>query len=374
MDLRLILKADMKIMKSPDFVLLLFTILLSCKKEETNETSPLYFPPDDPDTWEQVTPASLGWNTTEIPSLFELLENNGTRAFIVLKDGKITIEEYFGNNLAGTSPFSKNTLWYWASAGKTLTAFVVGKAKEDGYLNINDKSSEYLGTGWTSLTAQQESKITIRHQLTMTTGLDDGVSNSHSIQKEDLVYKAESGSRWAYHNGPYTLLEKVVSEATGKNFDSYFNLVLRDKTGMDGTWQWIDDDHVFFSTPRSMARFGLLILNNGKWAGQDIISDVSYVNSMITPSQAINKSYGFLWWLNGKESFMIPESQIVFPGSITPAGPADMFSGMGKNGQYISIVPSMNIVMIRMGEDPTSVPVPFLFLDDIWEMLSVIIK
>jgi hypothetical protein len=71
---------------------------------------------------------------------------------------------------------------------------------------------------------------------------------------------------------------------------------------------------------------------------------------------------------------MIPESQIVFPGSITPAGPDDMFSGMGKNGQYVSVVPSMNIVMIRMGEDPTSVPVPFLFLDDIWEKLSLIIK
>jgi len=361
-------------MKRPAFILFLFALLLSCKKEEENGTGQIYFPPDEPDTWVQVTPASLGWNTAEIPSLVELLENNDTRAFIVLKDGKIVIEEYFGNNLAETGPFSKNSLWYWASAGKTLTAFIVGKAQEEGYLSINDKSSDYLDAGWTSLTSQQESKITVRHQLTMTTGLDDAVANNHSFQKENLVYKAEAGSRWAYHNGPYTLLEKVVSVATEMDFDSYFNSVLRDKTGMDGTWQWIDDDHVFFSTPRSMARFGLLILNNGKWADQDIIGDVSYVNSMISPSQTINKSYGFLWWLNGKESFMIPESQIVFTGSITPAGPPDMFSGMGKNGQYVSVVPSMNIVMIRMGENPSSVPVPFLFLDDIWEKLSLIIK
>ncbi len=356
------------------FFLLLVAMFLSCEKKVENGTSPMYFPPEDPDLWEEVTPVSLGWNTAEIPSLVELLENNDTRAFIVLKDGKIAIEEYFGNNLAETGPFSKNSLWYWASAGKTLTAFVVGKAQEEGYLSINDKSSDYLDAGWTSLTSQQESKITVRHQLTMTTGLDDAVANNHSFQKEDLVYKAEAGSRWAYHNGPYTLLEKVVSVATEMDFDSYFNSVLRDKTGMDGTWQWIDDDHVFFSTPRSMARFGLLILNNGKWADQDIIGDVSYVNSMISPSQTINKSYGFLWWLNGKESFMIPESQIVFTGSITPAGPPDMFSGMGKNGQYVSVVPSMNIVMIRMGENPSSVPVPFLFLDDIWEKLSLIIK
>jgi hypothetical protein len=95
---------------------------------------------------------------------------------------------------------------------------------------------------------------------------------------------------------------------------------------------------------------------------------------MINVSQNLNKSYGYLFWLNGKESFMVPESQAVFPGSVSPAGPADMFSGIGKNGQYVSIIPSMKMVMIRMGEEPTSVDVPFLFLDDIWEKLNPIIK
>ena len=95
---------------------------------------------------------------------------------------------------------------------------------------------------------------------------------------------------------------------------------------------------------------------------------------MITPSQNINKSYGYLWWLNGKASFMIPESQVVFPGSITPNGPVDMYSGMGKNGQYVSIIPSKKIVLVRMGEDPSSVSVPFLFLDNIWAKLKLIIK
>jgi hypothetical protein len=71
---------------------------------------------------------------------------------------------------------------------------------------------------------------------------------------------------------------------------------------------------------------------------------------------------------------MLPESQQVFSGSITPNGPADMYSGMGKNGQYISVIPSKEMVLIRMGEDPSSVQVPFLFLDDIWEKLKLIIK
>lgn len=355
------------------FLTLFLIFLQSCSKDDP-ESKNLYFPPIGSDTWETITPSSLGWNTSEIPSLLTLLENNKTRAFIVLVDGKIVIEEYFGKNLAGTLPFDNKTLWYWASAGKTLTAFTVGKAQEEGYLKITDKTSDYLGAGWTSLTPEKESLINIRHQLTMTTGLDDGVANNHSFLKQDLIYKKDAGTRWAYHNAPYTLLESVVKSATRRNFDTYFNSVLRDKTGMDGTWIWTDNDHVYYSTPRSMARFGLLMLNNGKWESETIMSNTSYLSEMTTTSQSINKSYGYLFWLNGKESFMAPESQLVIPGSISPNGPADMYSGMGKYGQYISIIPSKKMVLVRMGEDPTSVPVPFLFLDDIWKKLNLIIK
>lgn len=302
------------------------------------------------------------------------MEDNGTRGFIVLKNGYIVIEEYFGNNILDTAPFDMNAVWYWASAGKTLTSFVIGKAVEDGYLSIHDTTSDYLGTGWTSLTPEQENLITIRHQLTMTTGFDDEVANNHSTLPEDLIYKADAGTRWAYHNGPYTLLEQVVANAAGFNFNDYFNSSLRDKIGMDGVWFWNGDDHVYYSTPRSMARFGLLIVNNGVWKGNVIINNPEFLDDMVTTSQSLNLSYGYLWWLNGKDSFMAPETQVVFPGSLTPNAPDDMVCAIGRNGQYLSIVPSKNLVLIRMGEEPTSVPVPFLFLDDIWEKLALVIQ
>jgi CubicO group peptidase (beta-lactamase class C family) len=143
---------------------------------------------------------------------------------------------------------------------------------------------------------------------------------------------------------------------------------------MDGFWQWVDNDHVYFSTARSMARFGLLILNKGSWKGEKIMNDNGYFTEMVNSSQQLNKSYGYLWWLNGKESFRIPESQLEFKGSVSPNGPADMISGIGKNGQYVSIVPSKNIVLVRMGENPESVQVPFMFLNDIWGKLNQIIK
>jgi CubicO group peptidase (beta-lactamase class C family) len=131
--------------------------------------------------------------------------------------------------------------------------------------------------------------------------------------------------------------------------------------------------HIYFSTARSMARFDLLILNKGNWNGKVILNDTSYFESMITPSQTLNNSYGYLWWLNGKESFMLPQTQQLFEGSITPNAPDDMFSGLGKNGQYVSIIPSQNMVMVRMGENPDNSEVAAMFQREIWEKLNEII-
>lgn len=333
----------------------------------------LYFPPLAGDDWNTIDPSELDWNVSEIDSLYNLLETNGTRGFIILVDGKIVVEKYFGKDLLNTSDFDSNTNWYWASAGKTLTSFTIGKAQEDGFLSIEDKTSDYLGQGWTSLSLDNENKITIWNQLTMTTGLDDKVSDNHSFSPEDLTFKAEAGTRWAYHNAPYTLLDHVVESAVGDEFENYFNLILRDKIGMNGFWVWIDNDHVYFSTARSMARFGLLISNNGIWKEDEIISDDTYFNAMLNPSQDINESYGYLWWLNGYDSHMLPELQIKFQGSLTPSAPDDMVSGIGKNGQYISIIPSLNMVMVRMGENPDEVPVPLFFQRDIWNQMNNIL-
>ncbi|GAB4467485.1 MAG: serine hydrolase [Thermoflexibacter sp.] len=352
-------------------------LFVSCKKQvvdaPTPQSSTLYFPPSNSDTWESITPQSLGWSTNEINSLYSFLEQKNTRAFLVLKDGKIVLEKYFDTDIQNR-PFTNRSLWYWASAGKTLTAFLVGKAQEEGFLRISDRTSQYLGRGWTRLTTQQEDAITIRHQLTMTSGLNDNVVDRDCTRPECLQYLAPAGSRWAYHNAPYTLLEKVVSTATKQSFNNYFNKVLGNKIGMEGSWLSIDFNNVYFSTPRAMARFGLLILNKGKWDKEVIMQDQEFFTQMINTSQNLNLSYGYLWWLNGKTSIMVPYLQTVFPRSLTQNAPMDMFAAMGKNGQLLNIVPSKNLIMIRMGENPDVGDVPFTIQEEIWERLNKIIK
>ncbi len=334
-------------------------------------TPTLYFPPIGSSTWESVSPESLGWNSAQIPQLLDFLEDNNTRAFMVLKDGKIVMEHYFGNNFQG-APFQASSNWYWASAAKTLTAFVVGRAEEEGFLSLQDPTNQYLGNGWTSLSPAQEAQINIWHQLTMSSGLDDGVPNRDCTTPDCLQYLAAPNTRWAYHNAPYTLLDEVVSAATGQNFNDYFAAQLRNKIGMDGFWQDIDFNRVYFSTARSMARFGLLIQNEGRWNETTVLNE-DYVKSMISTSQTLNPAYGYLWWLNGKSTFRVPGSQISFAGSISPSAPADMVAAMGRDGQLLNIVPSKGIVLVRMGDNPDSSLVPFTFQNMIWEKFSLVL-
>jgi len=348
-------------------------VLFACDSSDPSPSDEVYFPPVGSGTWEATAPKDLGWNETKLDELDDFLETSNTRALIILKDGKIVVEKYLGKQLVNTSlDFTATSNWYWASAGKTLTSALVGIAESQDEINFNDATSVYLGTGWTSLTLDQENKIKVIHQLTMTTGLDDDVVNPDCTEPSCMVYKAEPGTRWAYHNGPYTLLDDVIAQATGSTLNSYLNTELKSKIGMDGEYIQTGDNNVYYSTPRSMARFGLLLMNEGKWDQEEIIP-ISYVNQMISSSQNLNLSYGCLTWLNGKSSFMVPGLQTVFPGSITPNAPEEMFAAMGKNGQLINVVPGEGLVVIRMGENPGTSLVPFLFQDDLWEKLNEII-
>ena len=201
----------------------------------------------------------------------------------------------------------------------------------------------------------------------MTTGLDD--TKGDAAEPLDLTYAADAGTRWAYHNAPYTLLEKVVSNATSQDFNSYFNDNLQDVIGMTGVWQWSGDNHLYLSDARSAARFGLLMMHRGRWDRCTLLSETEAI-SATSPSQQINPSYGYLWWLNGQNEYMLPQSQFEFSGLLIPNAPLDSYSAIGKNGQYISVSPEQGLVVIRMGENPNNALAPILFLNDIWKNLG----
>jgi len=362
------------------FLVLLLSVITSCSSSDmdvpdsTPEPAQLYFPPLNSTEWETTTPASLNWNSQNLAELNTFLENNETRAFIILIDGKIVIEEYWNQDLSGNT-FTASSNWYWASAGKSLAATVIGIAQEQGHLDINDKTSDYLGNGWTFMSQSREDLITVKNNLTFTTGIDYNVSNENCTAPGCFEYSTDAGDQWYYHNGTYQVLHNVLESATGVTNNEFTTTAIKDKIGMDG--QWTDTaifDNLYISTARSAARFGLLTLNKGNWDGVSVLGDAAYFNAMTNSSQDINPSYGYLWWLNGKGSTVFPGSEAVVNSSVTPAAPADMISALGKNGQFIDVVPSLNMVVIRMGDTSAQEPVPILFHDALWQQLQEVIN
>jgi hypothetical protein len=103
-------------MKSPLLISsIILVVLISCKKENNDPPTPpaqsQYFPPVGSSEWQSSSPSSLGWNESPINDLYTYLQSKGTKAFIVLKDGKIVIEKYFGS-------FTVDSNWYWPRQAK----------------------------------------------------------------------------------------------------------------------------------------------------------------------------------------------------------------------------------------------------------------
>lgn len=343
-------------------------LLLNCSADSIGEAEQMYFPPTDGSaTWETKSISNLGWNETAVQPLLDYLQLKHTKSFIVLVNGRIVMENYFNGHTATSN-------WYWASAGKTLTSTLSGIAAQEGIININNKVSDYLGTGWTSAPIAKENLITCKNLLSMNSGLNDALGDA--ISPENLQYKADAGTRWAYHN-VYVKMQDVVAQASGQTWNAYFNTKLRDKIGMNGVWinsGTSGDLSVYWSTARSMARFGLLQLNKGKWQNTQVLNE-NYFNQATTTSQNINAAYGYLWWLNGKSSYHLPQSQFQFSGSLIPNAPTDMFIALGKNDQKIYIIHSKKMVVIRMGDSADGTNFALSDFDAIlWEKINALIQ
>ena len=134
---------------------MILLIAFCCFSFKMTKAQSLYFPPLTGNQWDSTSISSLGWCQDKLDTLLNYLDDRNTKAFIVLKDGKIVIEKYFDT-------FTMDSLWYWASAGKTLTGFTTGLAQQDGFLSINDTTSNYLGQGWTIAPSFKENLITIK--------------------------------------------------------------------------------------------------------------------------------------------------------------------------------------------------------------------
>ncbi|MBL3655719.1 serine hydrolase domain-containing protein [Fulvivirga sediminis] len=275
-----------------------------------------------------------------------------TRALVVVHHGKIVAEKY-------ASGFQINTPQLGWSMTKSVTNALVGLLVKDGKLNIHDPAPLASWAG-----SDPRRKITLDHLLRMSSGLEwEEVYTGPSTATNMLFSKGNMGEyassfplvkqpdeEWYYSSGTSNIISMIVRDATGKDYYNFVHNRLLNKIGMtsaviepDASGTFVGSSYMY-ATPRDWAKFGLLYLNDGVWGEERILPDgwVEY-SSTVTPT-AKEGNYGAHFWTNAD-----PEGR---PGErYYPSAPTDMYSMNGFEGQRVFILPSQDMVIVRMGQN-----------------------
>lgn len=315
------------------------------------QAAELYFPADNSD-WEHVDPASAGWNPELLSRALEVAGERNSSGVVILHKGRILAERYwpgpdnaaYRNFLSGRDEAGR-AIEDVASAQKSVVAVLTGIAREKGFVNLDDPVNRHLDAGWSRASPQQEQAITLRHLLTMTSGLT-----------EDLRFEHEPSQQWFYNTPAYHIVMRVLMAATGKDRNGLTIDWISKPLGMAYTswtprpWAAAAIATGLSTTARDLARFGLMIQAGGKWKDQIVIADTGFIEEMLSPSQALNPSYGYLWWLNGQQFGLAPGPQAPrLDGPMIKAAPADLVAMQGAGDRKLYLVPSLDLVVTRLG-------------------------
>lgn len=267
-------------------------------------------------------------------------------AVMVVKNGKVIAERY----RAGFGPYSGYRTW---STAKSISASLIGIAVRKGLLDVDEPAPipEWQQPG------DPRKKILLKELMWMSSGLYGGGSNTTAVYfgGQDVIsavtttpLEVAPGTRWKYANNDTLLSLRALRHRLGNDLDylrfPYDELLHR--IGMYHTT--METDHLgnfigssqVYTTARDLARFGLLLVNDGVWQGKRILPEgwIEFVRTPAPTSPPVpgKQGYGAQFWLFGT----------------MPGLPADTFTSAGNKGQYVTVIPSQNLVVVRTGVDP----------------------
>ncbi|HEY5391072.1 MAG TPA: serine hydrolase [Hanamia sp.] len=296
-----------------------------------------------------------------------------TRAVVVVYDGKIVGEKYAN----GYSVNSKQLSW---SMTKGIVNAMIGILVKEGKLNVNSPAPI---DEWKN---DERKKITIADLMHMSSGLRFWWFPLGPSDLTNMLFKAKSMSEFAidkplknepgkvfnYSDGNANILSYIIRKTVGdKEYYRFPYEKLFYKIGMDHTLLEVDASGTFvgssycYATARDWARFGLLYLNDGVWNGERILPE-GWVKFTATASDAKNPGndgkYGALWWTNEAEKNNPADKDY-------PDVPADCFSCQGYDGQYVWVIPSKRLVVVRLAFEEGGYLDPNSFLSEIIKAL-----
>ncbi len=277
----------------------------------------------------------------------EYLKNLETTALFIVKNDSIVFEKY-------CEGYNESSVTNVFSAAKSVVSMLIGAAIKDGLIqSVNQKAKEIIPEYEATL-----GEVTIKELLQMTSGInfDESYTNPFAFPAKayytndlkSLMHnyqpKESPGTIWKYKGGDTQFLAFILEKVTGKTVSEYAQEKLWKPLGMneDAYWSLDDENGVekasccINSNPRDFAKLGLLMLKMGNYNGQQII-DSAFVKESITPvnlpdeNNEIVNYYGYQWWIYPDKSETI-------------------FYARGILGQYLIVIPSRNLVMVRFGK------------------------
>jgi CubicO group peptidase (beta-lactamase class C family) len=288
---------------------------------------------------------------------------------LVVRHGSI-VGEWFMNS-------DRSTLWNIQSCTKSFTGTAYGILFQESHegklpagqtIDLDSPAYHYIPEGY-PLSDPRKALIRIRHLLSMTSGIrgeDMGIFGLPHAREGGPFELAlgrcptasgtvvaelwgEPGTKWDYSDPAFVQLALVLFRLTGMEADEYVNRRIFRPLGI-GSFKWdrIGGDgrigpHTMVNgglhiTARDLARFGYLALCRGKWQGRQLVSE-SWMETATRASQMVNPSYGYTWWLNTRRA-------------LWPDLPDDAFAALGYLANKCYIVPSLDLVVVRVGDGP----------------------
>jgi CubicO group peptidase (beta-lactamase class C family) len=272
----------------------------------------------------------------------------GSFAVVVVYKDQLIAERY-------RSDIRPSTRLHGWSVAKSLTNAMVGLLVKDGKVDV------YKPLGLKEWANDDRKEITLNNLLHMNSGLEfnEGYSTvkltdvttmltkrgdmgSYTASKKQL---AKPDSIWNYSSGTSNLIEYYLRSVTG-NYEEYLanpRRKLFSRIGMlstvfepDASGTFVGSSYIY-ATARDYARFGMLYLHNGNWMGEQLLPE-EWVKYTITPAKGSEGDYGAHFWINSSGEY--------------PGVPADLFYADGHYGQFIYIIPSKSLVVVRNGFSP----------------------
>lgn len=285
--------------------------------------------------WLTSTPEEQGMNSSLLGELADAIEDLSMPllSYLVIRNGYLIFEGY------PDPEYSESTLKHVWSVTKSFTSALVGMALGAGNLtSLDELVVDFFPDKTIANLDEDKQSITVEHLLTMTAGFewssstdpDDMMDSPDWIQYVlDKPMVDVPGETFNYNSGGSHLLSAIVNRTTGIPTQSYADTRLFQPLGISD-YEWIIDPqgiaagHIGLNiTPRDMAKFGFLYLNNGTWDGEQLVPS-TWVSAS-TQVQAPGQDYGFQWWIDPSY---------------------DAYYAYGRDGQYIWVQPKNDLIVV----------------------------